>query len=134
MKDITCPCLAFSRHYPKTNKQLTAKTTATTSMTKWNKNNDKSQINKALAKTSSLLCERNNLPKNITTKTTLTIKANLNDFLMDHFNKKTSPVLTDVLINQQIAFHINSMCINVKCDFDTENTHTNNTDSYVPLK
>ena len=88
MKDITCLCLAFIHHSPKTNKQITAKTTATTSTAKWNKHNHKNQITKALVKTSSLLCERNDLPKNIsttttTTTTTLTIKANLNDFLTD---------------------------------------------------
>lgn len=87
MKDITCLCLAFIHHSPKTNKQITAKTTATTSTAKWNKHNHKNQITKALVKTSSLICERNDLPKNIstttTTTTTLTIKANLNDFLTD---------------------------------------------------
>ena len=88
MKDITCLCLAFNRHSPKTNTQITAKTTATTSTAKWNKNNHKNQITKALVKTSSLLCERNDLPKNITTTTTLTIKVNLNDFLTDYFKKK----------------------------------------------
>ena len=63
MKDITCLCLAFIHHSQKTNKQITAKTTATTSTAKWNKHNHKNQITKALVKTSSLLCERNDLPK-----------------------------------------------------------------------